>query len=785
MKLTQMIILRSKPIVHLLMGLCLGIALSLVVAPFFEDQCVMVFSLDGHENDGLDRINNDDDDFEPEIKTLPPTKDDEDEKQEQRTKQSRIVRPRFLSTELGIKEKLFISVFTDVQSIETRGVAVNKTMNHLVQKLTFFMNGRYSGHLPGLPIVSFTNNRSHMVPFHTIRYIADHYINSFDWFYFFPDSTYIRGERLMDFVQHVSVAQNLMIGKPSNGWENDDTLPCDLDAGVLLSQNVVLLITKNLDWCIRNAIPDVSDTDNLRTCLMHVASALNISCIDRINELHYNYHTSASLDFSLSNSTKSQISLLGKSIAISRLTKEEDFYRLHRLLCEHEKTLAKEELEKFKQEIIDIAPLTPEKNDSLVWPIGVDPPSRPVSRFDLIRWDYFTETHIFFDNDFSNIREIKGVNKQDIQDIVQTAVDRLNLKYENRFFKRRLINGYRRFDAARGMEYTLDLILTDRISAKEIFKRVHLLRPLGEVEIIPMPYVTENTRVNLLLTVFPGEKDGVLSFFDSYAHTCLESGDNTYLFVVFVYESENEERDDIYAVIKSTIAFYENRHRSGARITWMSLQSRGAIGFGVSFMVLDALSNRIVPESLVLRCTVGMDLSIEFLNRVRMNTIKGWQVFFPIGYWSYKPNLVYDQRPYPTTIEINQKSGRYDVHQFVHASFYMDDYQYARRQVSSTGTNVDTLDLYDMFVQYHSLHVFRAVEPALRLQFRIHKCDGLIGRAQNDCLNSRLHSLASRSQLGMLIFEYQQKLDQMQLNVMHQQHGENVVQMKPEMLRKK
>jgi hypothetical protein len=37
----------------------------------------------------------------------------------------------------------------------------------------------------------------------------------------------------------------------------------------------------------------------------------------------------------------------------------------------------------------------------------------------------------------------------------------------------------------------------------------------------------------------------------------------------------------------------------------------------------------------------------------------------------------------------------------------------------------------------------------------------------------------------MLIFEYQQKLDQMQLNVMHQQRGENVGQMKPEMLRRK
>lgn len=349
----------------------------------------------------------------------------------------------------------------------------------------------------------------------------------------------------------------------------------------------------------------------------------------------------------------------------------------------------------------------------------------------------------------------------------------------------KLINGYRRFDAARGMEYILDLALFDRKSKDEIFKRVNLLRPLGDVEIVPMPYVTENARVNLLLAVRPGEKDDVLSFFDSYAQTCLKSGDNTYLFVVFIFESANQEREDIYAVIKSTIAVYESRYRSGTRITWTSVQSGGADSIKLSYMVLDALAKKLSPESLVVRCTVGMALSIEFLNRARMNTIKGWQVFFPIGFWSYKPNLIYDQHPYPTKIEISSKSGRYDTRQYVHASFYVEDYLYAKRQLAGAGGVLGAVDLYDLFVQYHSLHVFRAVEPELRLQFHIHNCTGLVGRAQGDCQHSRAHSLAARSQLGMLIFEYQQKLDQMQLKVMQQQRGENVGQMKPEMLRKK
>ena len=227
---------RSKPLIRLLMGLCLGVALSLMVAPFVEDQCASLYAQSQSsikKNDGYDH--DEKDDFEPVIKTIPPTKEDFDGRQEQGGKQARIVRPRYLSTELGIKEKLFISVLTDARSIETRGVAVNKTLNHLVQKVTFFMNGHASALPQGLPIVSFSNNRSHMVPFHTIKYIADHYLNAYDWFYFFADSTYVRGDSLTEFVQHVSVAQNLMIGKPTD-TENDRISTCDLGAGVLLSQ---------------------------------------------------------------------------------------------------------------------------------------------------------------------------------------------------------------------------------------------------------------------------------------------------------------------------------------------------------------------------------------------------------------------------------------------------------------------------------------------------------------------------------------------------------------------
>ena len=40
--------------------------------------------------------------------------------------------------------------------------------------------------------------------------------------------------------------------------------------------------------------------------------------------------------------------------------------------------------------------------------LGLDPPSQPRTRFDIIRWDYFTNDYIFFDNDFSNGKPLQG-----------------------------------------------------------------------------------------------------------------------------------------------------------------------------------------------------------------------------------------------------------------------------------------------------------------------------------------------------------------------------------------
>lgn len=153
-------------------------------------------------------------------------------------------------------------------------------------------------------------------------------------------------------------------------------------------------------------------------------------------------------------------------------------------------------------------------------------------------------------------------------------------------------------------------------------------------------------------------------------------------------------------------------------------------------------------------CTIGMVLNNELLNRVRINTIPGWQVFFPVGFWQYKLNIIYEKKPFPTEIEFSSKTGHYDVLSYEHGSFYNSDYKEARK--SMTEAELSDYDIYEMFVRYGKLHVFRAVEPEFKHHYLHLDCQPSSPKAMYDrCMERKSLNLATRSQLAKRIFQYQ------------------------------
>lgn len=199
---------------YFVIGVILGLGLSLLLTPIMDNDCI--FSDDHFDNEENKILTSQaDDEYEPRINLAGKPQ------RAQKTPQT-LIRPRYFSTELGIKDKLFIGIFTKPDTLVEYAVALNKTVAHLVDKIMYFIDAPSAQRLnvstlklPG--IVGFTDAREILKPFHLLKYITDNFLEEFDFFFISRDTTYIRARELYDYVKKISVSQDVYAGTPVQG----------------------------------------------------------------------------------------------------------------------------------------------------------------------------------------------------------------------------------------------------------------------------------------------------------------------------------------------------------------------------------------------------------------------------------------------------------------------------------------------------------------------------------------------------------------------------------------
>lgn len=115
-------------------------------------------------------------------------------------------------------------------------------------------------------------------------------------------------------------------------------------------------------------------------------------------------------------------------------------------------------IEELQEDIVKQSPHTPAKGEDLKWPVGVNAPTIPKNRFDLIEWTYFNETHLFRPDDSRVVIPLVGSYLKSIQMVLSHAKKEMEVLHAADDLKFvGLQNGYVRFDPARGLEYLLDM----------------------------------------------------------------------------------------------------------------------------------------------------------------------------------------------------------------------------------------------------------------------------------------------------------------------------------------
>uniref|UniRef100_A0A8C6WRE2 Hexosyltransferase n=1 Tax=Neogobius melanostomus TaxID=47308 RepID=A0A8C6WRE2_9GOBI len=717
-------------------GISLGFTLSLLSVSWTEETCYLgdadiedgsvgqeALLLNGaRKPSSLAGSSNDvesEEDFEPKIIPYKQV--------QQQSAPKKLIRAKYVSSELGIRERLFVGVLTSKNTLSTLGVAVNRTISHHLD-ITIFFTGTRNRKVPhGMFVVSHGDERQIWNMYQTVKYILEHYVHEYDWFYLVQDDVYTEADRIKELVEHLSVNRQLYMGRPEEfiGGEMEGKY-CYGGYGFLLSRTLLLKLQPFLENC-RNDILSARPDEWLGRCIIDYTGT---NCVSQHEGLHY-YHYELEKN---SDPSKEASEEFRRALTVHPVSDPEQMYRLHRFFTELELQRTYEEIAKLQAEIKNVSVEAFDGNRTAQWPVGVTPPFEPKTRFEVLNWEHFTEEEIYSCVDAVALAEL---NKK--------YMPVLHMK------KQALINGYRRFDPIRGMEYMLDLQLeavSQKGHSRSITKRVHLVRPLSKIEIIPMPYVTEATRVHIIIPLTTKLKNYVTHFLEVFATNAFETSENAVLTFLFIYDPAE--------AVKTQITSLERKYPT-IKIPWISVKTETPSQ--IKFM--DIISKKHPVDTLFFLATVHTNINSDFLNRCRMNSINNWQVFFPIHFQDYNPEVAYHNQPYPTTIDLIRDAGHFDRMSFDEACFYNSDYMSTRTQmvadVQENEEILESLDVYEMFVKYSSLHVFRATEPALHQQYRYQSCNPRLSEEiYHRCVQSNLESLGSRSQLAMLLFEQEQ-----------------------------
>ena len=697
----------------------------------------------------------------------------------------RVFRPKYFSTELEVKENLLICVYlspNDNNVYNSDSFILNQTIEEFSDKVMHF----YEESLFNSPkhILSDTivlKPESNGMPFikskpkylNILKYLFNaRIVQNFNFIFIISDKTFVNRNNLNQFLDNHSVSQHIFASpfitfnnnninnNNNNELNNLITNPNDsLESGVILSTS--LLLKCNLDLNCLNQFRNSFLNANKNSLFSY-----------KLNFKNYEEFDEKNADF------KS----IYESLTVFPVLHIKTYQKLNLILCQKSINDSMSKLQSIEEQII-----TSNLNESgIEWPIGVEPPLRANNRFEVIRWSYFNESHSLMPNDFDVSLPLNAIEAIELSQIKYECFEWLRKKYEKISSEEnfKILNIYRRFDAIRGLEYIIDF----RLRSFAELKRLQVIKPFNRIEMIPgVPYVTENVKIILILTIrSPEEVESASSFLSQYTNLCLKkSSHRTVLILVLIYKPNY--KSDEYIKIKSEATQLQTKYKnSGAKIAWIPIISAKNEKVPTEVAYFDMITKKLSPtfsDALLLQCRPNQILSLDYLNRVRLNTIQSNQVFFPIPFVEYR--LRSQVKTYKT-FDVRKDSGYFETTNYNHFSFYLSDYLKVRKNTQQILAIVrneqflkrDTyygsdIDIYHLFLEYNKycdknanlskkLFIMRAIEPELRLKYESFAnidCQQIEGNryAVHNCQQRTVFGLGTRPQLAALVINNDKK----------------------------
>ncbi|EGI62333.1 PREDICTED: chondroitin sulfate synthase 1 [Acromyrmex echinatior] len=712
---------------------------------------------------------------------------------------------------------VFVGVMTAQKYLDTRAKAVYETWGkELPGKIAFFSSesSTVPENCPDLPLVPLPRVDDTYPPqkksFMMLQYMWNNFGDRFEWFLRADDDVYVRPDRLETLLRSVDSRRAMYIGQAGRGnseefgllsLEYDENF-CMGGPGVVLSRETLRRIVPHIKYCLRHLYTTHEDVE-LGRCVKKYAG---IPCTWSYEMQSILYHNSSGAQAFTGNLKKKEVH---RAITLHPVKSPPHMYRLHNYMrglriqdLQHERirlhrdiyTMAQVlgvSLEALKNyEIAEGVRLFPVDPNSEDYPGDTDilgvPASlrsfKPAMSDEVIPWDFLLKLEYSL-TDSNPRRRIHSDIKEGLEDITREVMASINSYSRQRgriVEERSALYGYRRGNSY-GADTILDLLLVYRkyrgrkvtlpvrrhVYLHQHFTGLEMRETVNGVEVQPQQKSDDKYIHSLLHGGFLNfnfnsqEEDPVQSkiinfilplsgryeifqrFLQNYEDICLTSGEKTSLLVVlYQHKSENTFNKTI-----DLIEQLKYKYRSA------SMEVLPVSGGFSRARALDLGVSKLQTDDLMLFIDVDVVFTGSALNRIRLNTLPGRRIYFPIVFSQYDPKVVYGDAKKQDKFIINEISGHWRQYGFGIVSLYKSDYHtVGGLDLSIQGWGKEDVEFFEKAVK-SNLDVFRAADRHLVHVYHEIECSRELSSLQfSMCMGSKADTYAGVETLANMIY---------------------------------
>lgn len=279
----------------------------------------------------------------------------------------------------------------------------------------------------------------------------------------------------------------------------------------------------------------------------------------------------------------------------------------------------------------------------------------------------------------------------------------------------------------------------------------YLQQPFGNLMFAQDNIDFDNT-VNFILPL-TGRLPQFKRFLKNFENVCLRNSGTTLsghtreqvslMVMYFAEQSPEKEQKALFTQLKEKYP--------GVKMKWINMEGRFSRA-----LALTVGAAQHGKSSLLFFCDVDLEFNAGFLSRCRGNTIKSKQVYYPIVFSQFAPEIAFRNEHRPNnSFHYTEDAGFWREYAFGITCQYREDFDIIGGfDTTIQGWGMEDVDLYDRYVSSERHTIFRAPDPGLVHIYHEVSCDKKLAEKQlNMCYASKAQTYGSQRKLYEVLLD--------------------------------